>query len=176
MSIIARPADQIAYVTHDLDRMVAALGKVLGITRWNVWTFDNDLLQFCVYNGEPAQISSVVAMPEFGAKIEVIQPILGPSIYTTFLEEKGEGLHHVGFFVDDLAAARAEWAQRGFTEIFNGGGHGIEGDGEFLFIDTMKELGSYVEVISAPRTRRTPHFTIELDAQWNAIRSTPQQL
>ncbi len=168
--MIDRPAEQIAYVTHELDRTVADLGRTLGIRRWRAWTFDNAFLRFTEYHSQPADISSVVAMPEFGASIEVIQPLLGPSIYTTFLEERGEGLHHIGYFVDDLAAERAAWSERGFREIFRGGGHGLDGDGEFLFIDTMDALGSYVEVISPPRRRSEPHFRIELDEGWRPTR------
>ena len=46
---------------------------------------------------------------------EVIEPVDGPSIYKEFLEEHGEGLHHV--LVEhqglDFDAALAEFADRG---------------------------------------------------------------
>ena len=55
-----------------------------------------------------------------GMKIELIQPLKGKSIYTEFLEEKGEGLHHLAFMVDDVDAEITDLEKRGFKVIQTG--------------------------------------------------------
>jgi len=35
-------------------------------------------------------------------ELEIIQPIVGPTVYHDFLEEKGEDIHHLAFDVKDI--------------------------------------------------------------------------
>lgn len=45
---------------------------------------------------------------------EVVQPLEGETPLKEFLEKKGEGIHHIGFFVDDLERETAKMAKKGF--------------------------------------------------------------
>ena len=51
------------------------------------------------------------ATPEQQRSIELIQPVEGESDYKRFLEERGEGVHHVAFIVDDLDKETEEMAK-----------------------------------------------------------------
>lgn len=55
-----------------------------------------------------------------GLTLELIQPLKGVSIYSEFLEEKGEGLHHLAFMVEDVDAEIAKLEQKGFTVTQSG--------------------------------------------------------
>lgn len=55
-----------------------------------------------------------------GLKMEIIQPLKGKSIYNEFLEEKGEGLHHLAFMVDDIDAEIADLEKKGLKVIQTG--------------------------------------------------------
>lgn len=55
-----------------------------------------------------------------GLTVELIQPLKGRSIYDEFLEEKGEGLHHLAFMVDDVDAEIANMEKRGFKVVQTG--------------------------------------------------------
>jgi methylmalonyl-CoA/ethylmalonyl-CoA epimerase len=55
-----------------------------------------------------------------GLTVELIQPLKGKSIYDEFLEEKGEGLHHLAFMVDDVDAEAAELEKKGFKVVQTG--------------------------------------------------------
>ena len=55
-----------------------------------------------------------------GLKVELIQPLEGPSIYHEFLEEKGEGLHHLAFFVDNVDTEIADAEKKGFKVVQTG--------------------------------------------------------
>lgn len=45
---------------------------------------------------------------------ELIQPLEGDTPVKEFLEKKGEGIQHIGFFVDDIEQERAKMAGKGF--------------------------------------------------------------
>jgi 4-hydroxyphenylpyruvate dioxygenase-like putative hemolysin len=51
---------------------------------------------------------------------ELIQPLKGKSVYSDFLEEKGEGFHHLAFIVQDLDKEVADMKNRGFKVIQTG--------------------------------------------------------
>src|SRR4030042_1065329 len=55
-----------------------------------------------------------------GIGIELIQPLKGKSIYSEFLEEKGEGLPHLSFMVEDIDAEIADMEKRGFKVVQTG--------------------------------------------------------
>ncbi len=52
--------------------------------------------------------------------VELIQPISGGSIWQEFLEQNGEGLHHLAFLVDDLDAAVSNAVANGAKVIREG--------------------------------------------------------
>jgi catechol 2,3-dioxygenase-like lactoylglutathione lyase family enzyme len=45
---------------------------------------------------------------------ELIQPLEGDTPVKDFLEKKGEGIQHIGFFVDDMEQETAKMAEKGF--------------------------------------------------------------
>lgn len=51
-----------------------------------------------------------------GGKVELLEP-LGEGFLTRFLERRGEGLHHVTFKTDDVAAAIFELESRGYEVV-----------------------------------------------------------
>ncbi|MGH9320519.1 MAG: methylmalonyl-CoA epimerase [Vicinamibacteria bacterium] len=62
-------------------------------------------------------------LPEFGVKalflpvgegnLELLEPLGEGSTVASFLEERGEGVHHLCFEVDDIVAAMADFAAQG---------------------------------------------------------------
>jgi len=77
-----------------------------------------------------------------GMGLELIQPLKGRSIYDEFLEEKGEGTHHVCYHVKDLDKEIAEMAKAGFRVIQTGATSGAK----WAYFDTDKVGGTIVEL------------------------------
>jgi hypothetical protein len=80
----------------------------------------------------------------------------GPTIYHEFIEARGYGLHHVGLLVDDLDEAIAQAAEAGLAVIQSGGGHGLDGDGGFAYLDTEERLECLLELMTPPKRRQEP--------------------
>lgn len=162
-SFVNRPPDQVAYVVRDLEPAVKSFAENMGIPDWVGWDYHGDYLPNRFYDGQPAEYRSIVAIPLYGPQVEIIQPIDGPSVFTTFLEERGPGLHHIGYFVPSMQEVRDWYAARGITEKMSGNGQGVDGDGEFTYFDTYDEFGSYIEFIEVPQRRYDPHFRWHFD-------------
>ena len=53
-------------------------------------------------------------------QLEFIQPLESENPYAEFLAKKGDGIHHLGFKVDDIDQAKAEFAKKGMEPFFSG--------------------------------------------------------
>ena len=82
------------------------------------------------------------------AYIQLVQPLGGDSPLTVWLDEHGEGLHHICFGVDDVARAVGELSDPG-TAISLGQGRGRVSS----FISTGDSNGVRIECTEFVRTR-----------------------
>lgn len=82
-----------------------------------------------------------------GMMLELIENVDGKTIQDDFLAEKGEGLHHLGFEVDDLSKSMAAAERRGFkiTQSFQR----EDGTG-FAYVDSDRVGGAIFEVVQRP--------------------------
>ena len=162
--LLTPPIKQVAVVVHDLDEAVARWSAQLGIGPWTAYRLEPPRLQDMRYHGEPAQFSLRHALAWQGdVQFELVQPLSGPSIFRDHLDERGEGLHHVGKYVADHAAAVEQALASGFMLLQSARGFGAEGDGAFAYF-MLPGVPMIVELISAPRVRIEPEFIYPADA------------
>lgn len=97
----------IGIVVRDLDQAMARYGDELGVSEWRVRDLDG-FRQPAHWHGDPMQpptarlAFSAPSLPAF----ELIQPTNDVEwSATTFLRDHGEGVYHVGYWVDDIRAA-----------------------------------------------------------------------
>lgn len=77
-------------------------------------------------------------------QLEFIQVLEGsPTLYTNFLKESGEGLHHVGVNVPDLKAVVDNASTMGFSVLWSGQIYSVP----FAYLDTQDQLGTILELI-----------------------------
>ncbi len=81
-------------------------------------------------------------------EFELIQPLSGETIYDEFLEARGEGIHHLGFFVQDIRARVEAMQQMGIAVLQSGQRPG----GKWAYMDTEPLAGMIIEWIE----RETP--------------------
>jgi catechol 2,3-dioxygenase-like lactoylglutathione lyase family enzyme len=77
-------------------------------------------------------------------QLELIQVLEGENVHTKFLREKGEGLHHIGFFVKNLEEELAALKNEGIEVLWRGEALGVT---KFAYLDTEKTLGIILELI-----------------------------
>jgi methylmalonyl-CoA/ethylmalonyl-CoA epimerase len=147
---------QVAFVVHDLERAMATWAA-LGVAPWRVYTFSSDRLPRMTVRGREEPHAMRLALCSLGATTyELIEPLHGPSTYAEHLERCGEGLHHLGYYVDDIDEAVAAMTERGYEVLLAGGGFGVDGDGAYAYFDTARDFGCILEAIVGPRQMPEP--------------------
>jgi catechol 2,3-dioxygenase-like lactoylglutathione lyase family enzyme len=87
---------QIAIVVNDIDAALERYHRVLGWGPWNVYEHKPPSLHDTYVRGKPVDYTMIGAEAHVGqVDVELLQPVDGPSIYKEWLEEHGEGMHHI---------------------------------------------------------------------------------
>lgn len=135
--------DQVALVVEDMRDAVERYNAILG-TDWTVYRFESPELTETTYRGEETEYGMLIGIGYVGdTMVELIEPTIGPNIYTEHLEEHGEDLHHVGYF---------SWDEEETYEVieeFEDAGMGVIQSGEYLgtefwYLDTADELNGLI--------------------------------
>jgi len=82
-----------------------------------------------------------------GVGFEIIQPLKGDTVYTEFLQKKGEGVHHLAFGVEDFDAEVEDMKKRGFKIVQTG----ALGNVRWAYFDTDKLGGMLIELCETPK-------------------------
>ncbi|MBS1881673.1 MAG: VOC family protein [Actinobacteria bacterium] len=157
---------QVGVVVADLEREARAISALLGISRWDVYTYGPGVCRDLTYRGAPADYSMRIALGGSSPVIELIQPLRGPNIYFDWLDESPEGLHHLAVQVEDLREGIGAAEAIGIAVLQSGRGYGLDGDGGFAYLDTYSQAGILLELIEIPERRREPEeiWTFDRDA------------
>lgn len=154
-----KQVNQIALVVKDVRKTMEAYWRILGIGPWKVYKYGPELVKDQMYRGRPMGYHAWIALAEFGGQvIELMEQIDGDTLYKEFQERCGEGIQHLGVFVDNFEEAVKEAEAAGFKVIMTGHGYGKDGDGAYAYLDTAEELGTIWELIEVPRQRPAPAY------------------
>jgi catechol 2,3-dioxygenase-like lactoylglutathione lyase family enzyme len=160
LSFLENGIDQIAFVVEDLEAIVERYWRTFGIGGWVFHTYAAPLLSYMTYHGRPAEYSMRLALSYFGPnRVELIQPLEGPSVYHDFVEKHGYGVQHFGIVVPQMESALSEARAAGIKVLMEGAGFGLDGDGYFAYLDTEDAFGVTYELIERPARRVEPDKT-----------------
>jgi methylmalonyl-CoA/ethylmalonyl-CoA epimerase len=140
------PVGQIGVVVEDLDRAKSFLESTFGLGPFRV----EELEAPNVWDrGEEKHIKARLGFAMLGqVELELIHIVEGDSVHLEFLREHGEGLHHIGFRVDDFEA-KLEKAKAMGIEVLQTGPFGRF----YAYLDTRQHGGMIFELIETDLTR-----------------------
>ena len=148
---------QIGIIVENLDKALDMYWNFCRVGPWQIFTYQKPFARYMTYRGEPVNHRYRVALARIGPQqIELIEPLEGPTIYHEFIEKHGYGLHHIGLMVDNWDEAMAQAKAAGLSVIQSGGGHGLDGDGAFAYLDTEGRLDCLLELMAPPKRRQPP--------------------
>jgi 8-oxo-dGTP pyrophosphatase MutT (NUDIX family)/catechol 2,3-dioxygenase-like lactoylglutathione lyase family enzyme len=153
-----RPPGQIGILVPDLRAALSRYSRLWPVGQWACYLYGPETVPKLTYRGGNGTYSMWIGLSSSSPQIELIEPVSGPSIYEEWLATHGEGLHHVGVYVEDLAEATRIMIGAGYATIQSGYGYGVDGDGGYTYFDTERELGTVLELIERPRRRAEPDF------------------
>ncbi|MGD0918075.1 MAG: VOC family protein [Thermodesulfobacteriota bacterium] len=143
---------QVCVVVKNIRKAVESYWNLFAIGPWKIYTFQPPDLTNATLHGKLEKYSMKIAITMIGNMMwELIEPLEGPSIYKEFLEERGEGIHHVHFAVDNYDQTVAALKKQGINILMDGSWKGIT----YAYLDTERELGAIFE-ISKPLDAQLP--------------------
>jgi methylmalonyl-CoA/ethylmalonyl-CoA epimerase len=125
----------VAVVVRDLDAALGFYRGALGMELEVVLPIESDGVR-------------IAFLPVGESKVELVEPTDPTTGVARFLESRGEGVHHVCFEVDDLAAELERLAREGVELIDQAPRKGAEGP--VAFVHPRAGHGVLVELIEAP--------------------------
>lgn len=136
---------QIALVVRDIEKSAKAYAAFFGLPIPEYITTEPGLKVNQTYRGKPSDARCKLAFFELdNTVIELIQPLGGPSSWQEVLDERGEGIHHIAFHVDDTAGKAKSLAAQGIPLLHQGGDPRA---GQFSYFDAREKLGILVETL-----------------------------
>jgi methylmalonyl-CoA/ethylmalonyl-CoA epimerase len=133
-----KAVDQVSFAVKDIDETIESWSSMYGI---GPWTFAENGGKDA--KGRPWKIR--MAFAYLGpVQIELVQCTEGRIFQSRFLDTWGEGLHHLGFYVDDLDAQVEKLVAKG-AKLF------VHDPGRFAYLDSGGPGGAIFELMQRPR-------------------------
>jgi hypothetical protein len=136
---------QVAIAVKNIEEVAENFWKILGIGPWMVFNWEAPLVYDRKYKGARSEAREKIAITQVGdCWLELVQPVEGASIYADFIEEQGEGYHHLQFLTEDVDGTSQILIDQGFESIQSGRFGPVKHNGTYNYID-MPQMGAIWE-------------------------------
>jgi methylmalonyl-CoA/ethylmalonyl-CoA epimerase len=125
--------DHVAILVSDLDAAIRLYRDVYG-------------LELAEVEEVPSEKVRVAIFGHGAGRIELVSPSGPDSPMAKAIEKRGEGLHHIGYRVDDCAAALAQMVAAGATPIDHEPRPGSRGT-TVAFVHPKGAFGTLIELV-----------------------------
>ena len=135
---------QVAIVVKNIEKSRAQWAKLLGVKENPISITEDWEQTHATFRGKPSKAKAKLTFFQLeNITLELIEPVGGPSTWQQFGDKRGEGIHHIAFFVEDLDGA---------LETFRKSGVGIEQRGDYkggcyVYMDSAGKLGGTIELL-----------------------------
>jgi methylmalonyl-CoA/ethylmalonyl-CoA epimerase len=100
------PISQVALVVNDLEKSMRQYSDTMGWGPWTIYEYEPPRIHDIVVRGVPQEFTWIGAETPVGSTyVELLQPLEGPSPFRQFIDERGEGLHHIGYWAKSMQEA-----------------------------------------------------------------------
>ena len=135
---------QIGLVVRDIEKTAKVYADVFGMGVPNVIITDTEDKAHTRFRGAPTQARAKLAFLQMGSlSLELIEPIGEPSTWKEFLDEHGEGVHHVAFQIKGMDEVLAYLDGKGIPVVQRGDYTG----GRYAYVDGAPSLGVIFELL-----------------------------
>lgn len=135
---------QIGIIVKDIEKVSQAYADFFGIEKPK-WSMTDPLeMSQTEYKGQPAEARAKLAFIDCGQlQIELIEPDENPSTWREFLDEQGEGVHHIAFMIHGMKEKAMLLEKNGMPLIQKGEYTG----GRYAYIDSSDHLKVLIELL-----------------------------
>ena len=138
---------QICIIVRDVEASTARYAEILGIDMSP--NFQTTLLHdhtHATYYGQHIDSRARLSALDIGQlQFELLQPLERPSSWGDFLDQHGEGIHHVAFFIPKTDVVANSLKEYGYTVTQQGLFTGQAG--MYTYLDTDKDMAVVIELL-----------------------------
>ena len=135
---------QVAIVVEDIDKASRAWAELLGVEQPEARLTAPEEETHIRYRGESTNGRAKLAFFRTGqVSLELIQPVGGPSTWREFLDERGEGIHHIAFHIKGMDDVLVRLEGQGIDLVQRGDYKG----GRYAYVDGTASLGAVLELL-----------------------------
>ena len=125
--------DHIAFAVRDIDEAIAFYSKMFDVTEWERIPM-------------PERHQMVASAYVGGFMLELIAPTSDEAAFAKYLRERGPGMHHVAYRVENIEAALAEVKARGMQLIDEAARPGLHNH-LVAFLHPKSAMGVLIELV-----------------------------
>lgn len=135
---------QIGIVVHDIEQTAKAYADIFGMDMPEIKITDTEDITHAEFRGAPTQARAKLAFFQMGSlTLELIEPVGEPSTWKEFLDEHGQGAHHIAFQIKDTDKVVESLDKKGVSVIQRGEYTG----GRYTYVDAVPVLGVVLEFL-----------------------------
>lgn len=147
--------DQVGIIVRDLDTVREGMKTLF---RLEPRSSTENEYKGSVFQGKPVDAAvGVLLYDVFGIELEFLCPrtlngSADPNVWQQYLDEHGEGIHHVRFAVTDHDSAAERMSSAGISTVQSG--DSVRGAGvKYAYFDTRALLGFFIETLNTGSVR-----------------------
>lgn len=142
--IASKKVTQVGVIVKDIDKARITWAEMLGVKPPPASIAESHFSRPTLYMGNPSDAKAKLAFFSMeNLQIELIQPLGGKSTWQEFLDDNGEGIHHIAFQVKNIDGVEKEFQLINMPTLQRGGWDG----GAYSYIDGSKEIGCILELL-----------------------------
>jgi methylmalonyl-CoA/ethylmalonyl-CoA epimerase len=140
--------NQIGFAVRDLEASLTRYCKRYGLEPTLTETIElNESCAYRYYGRASACRLKIALFDQAAVQLEFIQLIEGEHPVGDFIRQRGEGINHLGFFVDNLDATVRVLVEQGARPIIEGRFQLTDGRaGAFIWLNDDEDGGTMVEI------------------------------
>jgi len=135
---------QVGIVVKDIEASAQRYAKIFGVDVPEIIITDTVDLAHTQLRGRPSPARAKLTFFKMGQlSLELIEPIGGPSTWKEFLDQHGEGVHHLAFEIKNMDAVLKNLEAEGIPVLQSGDYTG----GQYTYVGSEAVLGTVVELL-----------------------------
>lgn len=143
-----RAVAQIGIVVRDIEKAAKAFAQLFGVSVPAWFKTEPYETAKTEYRGRPTPARAKLAFFDLGSlQLELIEPDEHPSTWREHLDTRGEGIHHIAFFVENITAKTNALEQTGMRLLQKGEYPG----GRYVYLDGVDTIPCILELLENDR-------------------------
>ena len=135
---------QVGLVVRDIQKTARNYADLFEMEMPDVIVTDPEEMAHTKYRGAPTPARAKLAFFKMGSlSLELIEPVGGPSTWKEFLDEHGEGVHHIAFQIEGMENVLTFLGEIGIEAVQRGDYTG----GRYAYVDSAPSIGVIIELL-----------------------------